>query len=331
MKAARIIEAGAAIRIETLPIPRPGPGEVLVRMHAAPINPSDLSTLRTGYMVRQWPVTPGLEGSGVVVAAGRGVLPALRKGKRVACSPNPGGDGTWAEYLCTSATRVVPLPASLDLEEGAMLLVNPLTALALVQEAKQGGHRAVVTNAAASALGKMLLKLCTREGIPLVCIVRKKSQEEALIQLGARHVLNSTDKEFEAQLAELCRRLDATLLLDAVGGLETGRLLKAALPSSTLMAYAHLSGESMVIDPVDFIRKDKLLEGFQLGIWLSSKNMITKLRLISRAKRRMSDDLATRVEARYPLEGIHDALDHYRKNMLAGKSLLVFDGANPYI
>ena len=90
MISVKIDRPGGRPVIESVPVPEPGPGEVLVKMAASPINPSDLAAIKAGYLVRSWPFTPGVEGSGTVVKAGRGVVPALRAGKRVACSPNPG-------------------------------------------------------------------------------------------------------------------------------------------------------------------------------------------------------------------------------------------------
>ena len=114
MSALRQHEPGGALKIEQLAIPRPGPGELLIKMDAAPVNPSDLALLDGGYMERSYPFTPGMEGSGTVVAAGSGLLPRLRLGKRVACSPQHAGDGTWASYMLTSAMNVAPLPKNIS-------------------------------------------------------------------------------------------------------------------------------------------------------------------------------------------------------------------------
>jgi NADPH2:quinone reductase len=234
MKAVRQAEAGGRLLIETVPLPEPGPGQVLVRMAASPINPSDLASIREPYMVSSWPFTPGLEGSGTVVRAGKGLLPALRKGKRVACSPDPGGDGTWAEYLLTSALRTVPLPAKVGFDQGSMLLVNPMTAMAFIHMARRGRHGAMVNNAGASSLGRMLIRLTTHYGIPLISIVRREDQVEALKTEGAVHVLNSSDPSFEADLRDVSGRLGATLVLDAVTGPETGRLLRRIHPGGSV-------------------------------------------------------------------------------------------------
>ncbi|MFH0756287.1 MAG: zinc-binding dehydrogenase [Bacteroidota bacterium] len=325
MKSVRQPEAGGNLVIESVPIPEPGPGEVLVKMAASPINPSDLANIAGGYMVRTWPFTPGLEGSGTVVKAGRGLPPALRSGKRVACSPDPGGDGTWAEFMKTSAMHTVPLPVNVDFRQGSMMLINPMTAMALIQLARQGNHKAFVNNAAASALGKMLIRLAAKHSIPLISIVRKDEQVDELKRMGAEHVLNSTSGSFETELRELALQLGATLVLDAVAGDESFRLLTAAPDGSRLVAYARLSGAPLKADPADLIRLEKYISGFQLGNWLKSKSTLAKLHFMNQVKKEMNACLTTHIARTFPLEDVNEAIREYSGNMSGGKILLIQD------
>src|SRR5260370_26962682 len=134
--------APASIAVVEMPVPRPGPGQVLVRVHASPVNPSDYFFLRGLYSFKKpLPTVPGFEGSGTVVEAGPGLLPRLLKGKRVACSTAAAGmaGGMWAEYVATSAPLCVPFGKRGALEQGATMLVHPPTARALVAEARRGG------------------------------------------------------------------------------------------------------------------------------------------------------------------------------------------------
>lgn len=323
MRAVRQHGSGGALTIESIPLPEPGPGEVLIRMQASPINPSDLSMIRGDPPGSLYPCTPGLEGSGIVVRAGSGLFPALRKGKRVACTPVPGKDGAWAEYMVTSAMRCSPLPAHITPEEGSMMLVNPMTALAFMDMAKKGKHRAIVNNAAASALGKMLIRLSVKYHVPLINIVRKESQVKALEQLGAGYVLNSSDGGFRENLQKLVRDLGATLILDAVAGRQTSELLAAAPPSSTLIVYARLSGENIEFPPGLLIRDNKQLSGFFLGDWLRSKNLFFKIRLLNRVGRLLRGTLASPISRKMPLEKVEDAITLYTEHMSAGKILLI--------
>jgi len=322
MLAVRQLEVGGKLILETLPVPRPGPGEVLIRMAASPINPSDLALLKGGYLNRNFPFTPGLEGSGVVVETGGGLMAGLRKGKRVACTPNQEDDGTWAEYMKTSVMRTVPLPRSSSLEQGSMMLVNPMTAMAFLHMAKEGKHRAMVNNAAASALGKMLIRLSAESGIPLINIVRKEEHEQELKIMGASHVLNSRAASFETDLKQLAKKLEATLIMDAVSGPQTAALLSAAPPKSTLLTYARLSGEKILVDPGDLIRDDKRIFGFRLGNWLQTKGILFKIRFIKQVKKQLGTTLSSHINKTFSLNEVEEAIMYYREHMSEGKIIL---------
>jgi NADPH2:quinone reductase len=138
MRALVIDAPGAAPRIEAMPVPRPGPGEVLVRIAASPINPSDLMTAQGLYGIGwPFPLIPGLEGSGRVVAEGGGLLARSLMGKPVACVADK--QGLWAEYAVTKAARCIAMPGDMPLGPAAMSFVNPLTAIALVARRGAGG------------------------------------------------------------------------------------------------------------------------------------------------------------------------------------------------
>src|SRR5574341_802742 len=134
-----------ALRIERRAVPQPGPNQVLVKVAATPINPSDLAFLEGLYGFKNpTPVVPGFEGSGIVVSVGSGMLGKYLNGKRVACISQGRGDGVWAEYMITPTSLALPLDASVSLEQGAMSVVNPLTAMAFLTFAKEGRHKAIV-------------------------------------------------------------------------------------------------------------------------------------------------------------------------------------------
>src|SRR5512143_4180974 len=213
MHAVQLDEPNGPLTLREIPVPRPQAGQVLIRMAAAPINPSDLGSL-SGMSYsgeRQFPFTPGLEGSGTVIEAGEGIMPRLLNGRRVACSALLTGDGTWAEYMVTSARSCIPLNKNVSLEQGAMLLVNPLSALAMFEIAQRGKHRAVVSTAAASALGGMILRLGKRHNMPVIHVVRRQAQVDWVRGLGGEYVLNSSDADFSKQLRTLAHQLKATL------------------------------------------------------------------------------------------------------------------------
>ena len=323
MQAIRIHEPGGPLHVDQVKVPEPGPGEVLVKMAAAPINPSDLALLTGKYLPRNYPFTPGLEGSGVVVSHGSGWLGKLRQGKRVACSPKHMGDGTWAEFMVTGAKRTIPLPKPVSLNQGSMMLVNPMTAMAFIQIAREGKHQAMVNTAANSSLGRMMVGLCREFQIPLINIVRSEAHLDALKDLGAEWVLNSESSDFPDILSELAQKLKASLWLDAVTGSMTGDLLRAAPKGTTILAYARLSGQPITMEPAHLIRKDITLQGFQLGNWLSQKSLITTLRTVKQVGSRLGGVLSSQIRETTAFSGVEEAIHRYEAEMSLGKILLV--------
>ncbi len=291
-------------------------------MAAAPINPSDLGFLQGSYgFQKPFPVVPGFEGSGTVVSAGSGLLPRLWLGKRVVCSAASGG--TWAEYLVSPASACFPQARNLSFEQGATLIVNPLTALAFFDIAKRGKHAAIVSNAAASALGRMILRLGQTRNIPVINIVRRPEQVELLRSLGGEYVLNSHDADFEARLRTLSYRLKATLILDPVAGDQTRRLLEAAPPGSKALVYGSLSGQKLEITRQNASDRDKRVSGFYLPDWIAKKNILQVLWDMQRVQRLAAKELQTTIQKHFPLSAVQQAIKQYQANPTAGKVLFV--------
>jgi len=320
----RSFEAGAeSLAVVERPLRRPGPGEVLVRVAAAPVNPSDLMSLRGLYGVKKTPpFTPGLEGAGVVVAAGSVGLKAL-VGRRVACGAPEDGEGTWGEYMRTHGARCLPLLPGTDDERGASLIVNPLTAWALLDRVERGRHKAFVHTAAASALGKMLLRLSIRRGIPGIHVVRREEQAALLRSLGAEHVLVSTAPDFDARAKEVCRGLQATIAFEAVAGALTGRVLEALAKGGRVTVYGGLSEEPCgAIDPRALIFHGKSVDGFWLADWFKQAGVAGALMAAVRVQRLLADELQTEIRARVPLSGARAAILDYAARMTGGKVLI---------
>lgn len=233
-----------SMAVSRIPVPRPGRGQVLVHVAASPINPSDVAFIRGLYGFKKpLPAVPGFEGSGAVVESGGGVMARWLKGRRVAChaaDPKIAG-GMWAEYIVTSAQACVLLRKDVSLEEAATMLVNPMTAWGMMHEARRGRHRAVVQTAAASALGRMVVRLGKRFSVPTINVVRRAEQVKLLRGMGAEHVLDSSDPAFDKNLRELCQRLGATIGFDAVAGEMSGRVLRAQARGGRLLVYGALS------------------------------------------------------------------------------------------
>lgn len=315
-----------SLSVAELPMPQPGAGQVLVKVAASPINPSDVMFLRGMYGFKKpLPATPGFEGSGTVVSTGGGMLAKLLRGKRVACAaadPQSYG-GTWAEYVAVSAQMCVPLRKEVSLEQGAMMLVNPLTAWALVEEAHRGHHRAVVQTAAASALGRMILRLARKFSLPVINVVRRREQVELLQKLGAEYVLDSSDADFDARLRELARRMRATLAFDAVAGEMSMRVLRALPPRGRIIVYGALSLGPAQADPGSLIFESKQVEGFWLSGWLRKRGMLARFRTARQVQKLLAAELKSEIRARVPLTAVAQALADYAANMTSGKILVV--------
>lgn len=310
-----------SLQVTELPVPKPAPGQVLIRMSAAPINPSDLMFVRGLYGVkRPLPTVPGFEGSGTVVAAGS-VAGRLLVGRRVACVPTQTMDGTWAEYVAVPMGQCLPLLPRIGDEQGASLFINPFSAWALMEMARRGNHRALVQSAAASTLGRMLQKLARREKLPLVNVVRRAEQEDVLRKLGAEHVVNSSEPEFGERLRLICQELGVSLAFDAVAGAMTGQLAQALVDGGTVVVYGGLSEQECRIHPKEFIFHGKKVEGFWLTNFFKGRFGKDQLRALVEVPTLLGKDIETPIRARLPLESAGEALRIAASDMTAGKVL----------
>ena len=240
-----LVKASGELELSLLSVdtPQPAPDEVVIRVEATPINPSDIGLLfgaadLTTLSVSGTPASPvvtariperlmksmagrlgqslpvGNEGAGVVVAAGTSAAAQALLGKTVAVL----GGAMYAQYRCVKAGQCLVLPEGTTPAEGASCFVNPLTALGMVETMRREGHKALVHTAAASNLGQMLNKICLKDGIGLVNIVRKPAQAALLKAIGAKHVCDASAPTFMQDLTQALVETGATIAFDATGG-----------------------------------------------------------------------------------------------------------------
>ena len=275
----RFGEPGDVLRLREVPTPRPGRGQVRVRMIASPINPSDLLVVRGRYgVLPALPATPGFEGVGVVDEVGPGLLGWLVKGKRVTVINDKGGN--WAEYAVIPARQARPVPADLPDEQVASFFVNPATALAMVRHVLQIPRGAwLLQSAAGSALGRMIIKLARHDGIRTLNVVRRREAIEELKALGADAVIATTDGPIEEQVRRIVGAAGIPFAIDPVGG-ETGTALVESLSADgRLLVYGTLSNEPLRIDPRRMIAGRRIVEGFWLGHWMRGRSIPQSLGL----------------------------------------------------
>ena len=321
-----IADAIDSLKVEQRPVPALKRGQVLVRIEAAPCNPSDLLLLQGKYgSLKTLPAVPGWEGAGTVVASGGGPLAWWLKDKRVACGQQGDRDGTWAEYVVANATKCIPLKRQLRMEQAASLIINPLTAIGLLETARRGGHRAAVHTAGASQLGRMLVAMAAEVNYPIINVVRREAQVELLNSLGAAHVLNSSDEDFVDRLQMVSAELQATAAFEAVAGEMTGTVLNVLPGGSTVYVYGALSEEACDnIDPTELIFRQKTVTGFYLGDWLQEQGSLGVLRAASRAQKMLIDGrIETKVQRTVSLEEAVAGLRQYVDHMTDGKLLIM--------
>jgi NADPH:quinone reductase len=252
------------LSLELVPVPEPGPDEVLVRVEAAPLNPSDLGLLLAGADMALavasgspdrpvvtapipaaamrasaarvgTPMPAGNEGAGTVIAAGGSAAARALAGKVVAAV----GGAMYSQYRCVPVAACLELADGMTAAEGASAFVNPLTALGMVETMRLEHHTGLVHTAAASNLGQMLNRLCLEDQVPLVSIVRRPEQEQLLRSAGAGYVCDSTSDRFMAELTDALTATGATLAFDATGG---GKLASRILTCMEAAASAAAGG-----------------------------------------------------------------------------------------
>ncbi|MBB1417627.1 zinc-binding dehydrogenase [Pseudoalteromonas sp. SG44-1] len=231
------------LALRNIDMPQPGADEVVIRIEATPLNPSDLGVLfsaadmssakQTGteqnpvitadvpaqfmpsLKTRVGKATPvGNEGAGTVVAAGSSPAAQALMGKTVAVI----GGGTYRKFICANVQSCLELKEGTTAKEGASAFVNPLTALAMVETMRAEGHKAIIHAAAASNLGQILNRICIADGVDLINIVRKPEQEKLLRDMGAKYVVNSSNDTFLADLTAAIIETGATIAFDPIGG-----------------------------------------------------------------------------------------------------------------
>ncbi|MCC6958485.1 MAG: zinc-binding dehydrogenase [Dehalococcoidia bacterium] len=255
-----------ALSLVDEPTPAPGPSQVVVRIEAAPINPSDLGLLfggadmatakatgvtgrpavtatlppaalrmMAGRVGQSLPV--GNEGAGVVVAAGSSEAAQALLGQTVAVL----GGAMYSQYRTLHIGQCLRLPAGVAPKQGASCFVNPLTALGMTETMRLEGHKAIVHTAAASNLGQMLVKLCKADGIGLVNVVRRPEQAELLRSIGATYVCDSSSPTFMDDLTDAVEATGATIGFDAIGGGRQGGQILAAMEAAAVRNAAEYS------------------------------------------------------------------------------------------
>lgn len=318
-----ILRAILSLRVVESKMPKPAENEVLVKLHAAPCNPSDIAFMEGGYsVVKTLPAAPGLEGSGIVIDAGEGAENLIDE--KVCFFSQDDGDGTWSEYLCLNKKNLVILDEKMDMDQAACFAINPFTARGLLDLALLHSVPCIVQDAAGGQVAAFVRQMAGELNIQVIDIVRKKESLESLKKAGAEHVLLEHDPDFEEKLLKLSDKLDATLAFDAVGGELTGKILNAMPEGSEIVVYGGLSNQPVSgIDPLGLIFKDKIVSGFNLADWREMLDDDYFDEISKEMQARFIDGTyKTRIQSRTDFDHITEGLRGYLRQMSAGKILI---------
>lgn len=316
--------------------PKPGKGQVLIKVESVPINPSDLYCMEgkySEYFEFGYPFTPGWEGSGTVIETGGGVHAWYLNGKRVAFSKcqeemSEGSvvkiGGTYAQYAITNAFQCVPIDDEVSFNHAANSFVNPWTAIGLVEQVTNDKGTAVVITAAASQLGKMMIRLFNEKNITVIATVRKEEQHKELKEkFNLEHIYNTEDEGFLQKFKEVTREVNAKHLLECIGGDTCGQLTSSMPKGSVCILYGNLSRQRVGdLDPFAIIGSEITMRGFLLNQWIEKKGIFKLLFLVNKIKKMMKDDLSSEIRKEFDLKDIKEAIEFYESNMSAGKVIL---------
>jgi NADPH:quinone reductase len=321
-------EPSTVLRCVQTDPPVPKHGEVLVRMLASPVNPSDLMYVRGRYTTApRLPASPGFEGVGIVESSGGGLRGRFFRGKRVVVLNRVGGN--WSEYVVVPSHQVIPISAALPVEQAATFFVNPATAWVMTQEVLRvppGGW--LLQTAAASSLGRMIIRLGKHRGFRTFNVVRRESQVAALKALGADHVevFDGPSGTVDAlrQSIQQVTGMDGVLYaVDAVGGETASAVLSCLARKGHMLVYGTLSSAPMQFSPRTMMTVGSRLDGFWLGNFMTEVSLPFKLRLVRRITQLIQQGiLATTIRGTYALDDVCTAVAEAERPDQEGKILI---------
>ncbi|WP_250461842.1 zinc-dependent alcohol dehydrogenase family protein [Microbulbifer litoralis] len=325
-------------------------GQVLVRMSASAINPSDFNVIHGRYLqalqravwnyqkptsyllprgqpLKRAPCTLGSEGVGVVEAVGGGLFARRLLGRRVAVvAADSPESGTWAEYLAVDANRALPLPKDIDDAQGAMFFINPMTAYILTREVlrvPRGEY--LLQTAGGSALGRMVVRLGRRFGFRTISIVRRVERAAELRRLGSDAVIATDSEDAFTRVAEITGGAGVGYAIDSVGGQLGGEVLRCLSPRGRLVCYGTLSQQNTVLPVREMMMSLASIQGFYLGNWLASQSKWKLFSVLHNVRKLIgTGELRASAERQFNLSDYETAFAYARSG--AGKALFRMDG-----
>ncbi len=322
-----LVRALRSLKIVEKKIQHPVSDQVLIKVDAAPCNPSDIAFLRGMYMIKKTlPATPGFEGTGKVVSTGENTDAKKLIGKRVSFFSQESGDGSWAEYCIGKVSDYILINEKLPVEQAATIFINPFTAYAIFKTIIDTGFKSLIQSAAMGQVGCFLRYFAKEAGIEVINLVKKDAHVKQLKHEGNKFVLNIRNENFEKSITRLANDLNARLAIDAVGGELTGIMLNAMPPGSDVILYGGLSGMPVTnIDTLGIIFNKKRIRGFNINDWIKETDRKDFEKISEKIQKLFIEGkLKSKVQKIVNIDNFYEGLRTYISNMSGGKVLINF-------
>lgn len=302
----------SVLRVADIEVPQPSEGEVLVRIDARPIQPSDLMFIGGRYRIK--PVLPqvaGLEGSGSIVAVGANV--SLKPGTRVAFR-HP---GSWGEYACVPQARLYVVPDGIPDEDAAQFSLNPVTAWALLDESHAGAGEWIAINAATSSVARLVIGLAQQRGIRIVALVRAIP-----VQALPAPTITSDPADLSERILAATGGMPVTALLDSIGGTAITGALPALEQGGKIVSYGMLGAQAAPVSNADMIYRNLCWKGFGIDYWLDHAGPL-RARMVDELWQAIrTGTLTLPIKARHALDNVIEAIECEKADSRVGKVLL---------
>ena len=314
-----LIQQDGSLAYGEVPLPELTDDQVLVKVHSAPIHRLDHFILYGIYPFdpRPKPCHGGSEGSGLVIATGSSDQAKALLNQRVSFFTA----GSFAEYCVVPAISAVPLPENIDYEQGSMYQLNPLTTEGILHTCDVNKYTAIANSAAASQLGRMLLKGAKERGITVVNFVRREAQVKILKDLGAEFIINRGEEGWEERAEKVLEEQKVQAYFDALSGPDAGKIFSVLPLKTDVYNYGKLTDQDLVFDPYLLTTKLNAIRAFDLYSLLVVPE--TAAKLIKGAFEKMEKGtISSTVADRYPHEKFAEALEAFKEGKTSGKVLI---------
>lgn len=306
------------LQLKESPIPNPKPHEVLIKVLARNINPSDIMFVRGMYGITpKLPSSAGFEASGVVERGDESGM--VKSGTRVMFT----SIGTWKEYVCVPASLVIPIPNAMSDDVACQAFVNPMTAFGMIEHSGLKSGDWLLITAGASAFGKFAVQMAKAEGIKVAATVRHDEQKVLLESLGADLTVNTETEKIQKVIAEKTEG-GVHVVFDAVGGSLGAKALSCLRPKGKMMVFGALALENMPVNSGLLIFKNLAIEGFWLSTWIEELAPENRMKAFQQVFGfLLMQGSKVDVAQKFPLTEFKAALDAYEKPGRNGKILLI--------